>query len=114
MANKNLAPYGYAAFECINNLKVKYNDFVFGTNINQSFIFINSLNSDIGFVSFSQNKLHSTKCDYFYKIPNYLHSIIKQDMILLNNKNLSKCMEYFIKTARINKFIIDSGYKILQ
>ncbi|HIH2762364.1 MAG TPA: substrate-binding domain-containing protein [Candidatus Azoamicus sp.] len=114
LANKNLAPYGYAAFECIRNLKIRYNDFVFGSNINQTFIFVHSFNSDLGFVSLSQNKLHCTNFEKYYIIPNYLYSIIKQDMILLNDKNLSKCMETFIKMPFIKEIIINNGYKILQ
>lgn len=114
LANKNLAPYGYAAFECIRNLKIRYNDFVFGSNINQTFIFVHSFNSDLGFVSLSQNKLHCTNFEKYYIIPNYLYSIIKQDMILLNDKNLSKCMETFIKMPFIKEIIINNGYKILE
>lgn len=114
LANKSLAPYGYAAFECISNLKIKYDDFVFGNNINQTFIFINSFNSDIGFVSLSQNILHLTNVKNFYKVPNYLHSKIKQDVILLTNKNLCKCMETFVNTSFVKNIIISNGYKILK
>lgn len=114
LANKNLAPYGYAAYECIRNLKINYNDFVFGSNINQVFIFIHSFNSDIGFVSLSQNILHITPLDKFYEIPKYMYSNIKQDFILLNNKVLCKCMEDFIKKPDIRKLITSHGYKFLE
>ncbi|HIH2763304.1 MAG TPA: molybdate ABC transporter substrate-binding protein [Candidatus Azoamicus sp.] len=114
LANKKLAPYGYASFECINNLKIKYNDFIFGNNINQTFIFINSFNSDIGFVSLSQNILHLTHAKNFFKVPNYLYSKIKQDMILLTDKYLCKVMENFVKTEYVKKIIIKNGYKILE
>lgn len=113
-ANKSLAPYGYAASQFVDNLKIKYHDFIFGNNINQTFIFINSLSSDIGFVSLSQNILHKTNVRNFYKLPNYLYSIIKQDFILLNNKILCKYFSDYIRTRDIKKIIIDSGYKFLE
>lgn len=114
IANKKLAPYGYAAFELVENLKIKYNDFVFGNNINQTFIFINSLSSDFGFVSLSQNILRKTNFRKFLKLPNYLYSNIKQDFILLNNKFLCKYFSLYVRKPEVKKVILDNGYKFLE
>lgn len=114
LANKDLAPYGYASFELLKNLKIVYNDFVFGQNVNQTFVFINSLNSDLGFVSLSQNMSFNTDLDFYYKIPKYMHSYIKQDIIFLSSNPILKIMEDFIKSFYFIEVIIANGYDILK
>lgn len=114
IANKSLAPYGYAAFELLENLKIKYNNFVFGNNINQTFVFIKSLSSDFGFVSLSQNILHKTSFRNFYKSPSYLYSNIKQDFILLNNKFLCKYFALYFRKPDVKKVVLSNGYKFLE
>lgn len=116
IANPKLSPYGKATKQFIKNSKLKINnDIIYGCNINQVYNFLNSKNSKIGFISFSQiinNKKNKT--DYWI-IPKYLYPQITQKMAMIKNTqnlNLSKKFINFMKTENIKKLISDSGYKI--
>lgn len=112
VANKNLAPYGFAAFETILNLRLKCNDFVFGNNINQAFIFVKTGNSNVGFVGLSQNICLNTDIKNFFKLPFYLYPEIKQDVYFFNNKILSFKMISFMNTIDVKNLIRNHGYRI--
>lgn len=87
LANPKLAPYGIAAVEVLNALKLRETTkpkWVMGENIAQTYQFVDSGNADLGFVALSQvldnGKL---KKGCAWPVPAELHSPIRQDAVLL-------------------------------
>jgi molybdate transport system substrate-binding protein len=89
IANPKTAPYGEAAMETLNALKLKRQiepKFVMGENISQTYQFVATGNAAIGFVALSQitkdNKITGGSA---WVVPEKLYSPINQDAVLLVN-----------------------------
>ena len=88
VANPELAPYGLAALEVLDNLG-RYNELeeqlVYGENVSQVYQFVQTGNASLGFVSLLQidPKLLLDRPENTWLVPAELHSPIRQDMILL-------------------------------
>lgn len=112
IANPKLSPYGKASKKTYNNLKIKKDKIILGSNINQTFNFIYSNNSEIGIIAQSQilhNKITKT---HSWKIPHYLYPTIEQRIIILKNSYLSDKLIKYIKSQEIKTIIKNAGYKI--
>lgn len=116
IANPDLAPYGRAAREFLEHtgiwhkLKMKI---VMGENIGQTFHFVNSGNTDLGFVSVSQIK----RTKFFnsgssWEIPDSLYSPILQDAILLKESNVGREFINFVKGPKSKNIILQFGYRV--
>lgn len=121
LANPRLAPYGVAAVEVLDNLKLvdaTKNKWVQGENISQTFQFVNSGNADIGFVALSQIiKDGRVKSGSAWLVPAKLYKPIRQDAVLLktaSDNQAAKQFLAFIKTSDAANIIKAFGYSIPQ
>lgn len=112
IANPKLSPYGKASKKTYNNLKIKKEHLILGSNINQTFNFIYSNNSEIGIIAQSQIIHNKIKKKHYWKIPHYLYPKIEQRIIILKNSYLSSELIKYIKSKEIKKIITNAGYKI--
>ena len=119
IANPKLAPYGRAAFEVLQKLKldeIMLKRLVFGENIGQAFQFVYSKNADFGIVALSQLKIKGIM-NGFWVIPQNLYQPIHQSAILLNrakNNLTANAFMAFLKRNDIQKLIVsDYGYQLI-
>ena len=84
MANPVTAPYGAAALQVLEALGVHdalRGKFVFGSNIAQTFQFVDTGNAELGFVAFSQIRDRADGSRWI--VPQRYHEPIAQDAVLL-------------------------------
>ena len=112
IANPKLSPYGKASKKTYNNLKIQKDHIILGSNINQTFNFIYSNNSDIGIIAQSQIIHNKIKKTHSWKIPHYLYPKIEQRIIILKNSYLANKLMKYIKSEEIKNIINNAGYKI--
>lgn len=118
LANPKLAPYGAAAVEVLEKLKLKQtteSKWVMGENIAQTYQFIATGNADLGFVALSQimDKGHITEGSSWI-IPSELYSPIRQDAVLLKTAKDSegaKALFDYLRSDDAQTIIHDYGYK---
>lgn len=118
LANPKLAPYGVAALEVLDALKLKRltePKWVQGENIAQTYQFVATGNADLGFVALSQimDKGHIQAGSSFI-IPRQLYSPIRQDAVLLKrakNSAGAKALHDYIKSAEAKTIIHVFGYQ---
>lgn len=119
VANPKTAPYGEAAMETLNALKLKSllePKMVMGENISQTYQFVATGNAAIGFVALSQvtkgNRMTSGSA---WVVPERLYSPIKQDAVLLvNGKDSAAARQFliFLRGAEATKVIKSYGYGV--
>lgn len=122
LANPKLAPYGAAAVQVLEQLKLVQSTrgkWIQGENIAQTYQFISTGNADLGFVARSQLKqaqLKQTppaKLGSSWVVPQTLYSPIKQDAVLLKRGKDSAAAKALISFVQSNqgRHIIESyGY----
>ena len=101
IANPKLAPYGAAAVDVLQKLKL-FNTlepkFVLGENIAQTWQFVDTGNAQLGFVAMSQvyenGKLKSGSA---WVVPASLYAPIRQDAVLLEKGKGKPAAESFVK-----------------
>lgn len=119
VANPKTAPYGLAAVETLNKMKLLdalQAKFVQGENIAQTLQFVSTGNADLGFVALSQvfkdGKLNSGSA---WIVPADMHEPILQDAVLLNkgkdNPAASAFLE-FLKSPYAHAVIKSYGYAL--
>lgn len=114
MANPELAPYGEAARESLQNLgvwKELKNRVVLGTNVSQTYQFIHTGNAELGFIAFSQ----LGKCNgkgSCWVVPSTLHSPILQQAVLLEENPIAREFARFLRSAEAIEIIEDHGYGV--
>ncbi|PCK08598.1 MAG: molybdate ABC transporter substrate-binding protein [Alteromonadaceae bacterium] len=119
LANPKLAPYGIAAIEVLESLKLKQNTrskWVQGENIAQTYQFISTGNADLGFISLAQirQKNQSTPGSVWI-IPTTLHEPIRQDAVLLKRGEKNRAAQEllkFIRSEQAQTIIKSHGYQI--
>lgn len=116
LANRFLSPYGEASYKIIENLRLNFKTAVIGMNINQTYNFVYSNSSCIGFVSISQVLNVNIDKDFLWFCPVYLYPSIEQRAILLNNTYpndiLYSFMSYF-KSEYVKSIIKQHGYAVI-
>ncbi len=131
MANPKLAPYGKAAQDVVNILlpagltskdgpKLRV---IRGENISQTLQFVMSGTADLAFLARSQvldqrlfkaeKERYKMILDHYRLIPETLYQPIKQQAIMLNNKELTQLFVDFIKGPIATSIIKNNGYKIV-
>ncbi len=112
IANPKLAPYGLASQQTLTQLNLwRHFSYIKGTNIAQTYQFIDSGNINAGFVAYSlllqNNKQH------YYLIPDNLHQPILQQGVLLTaaaeNKKVLDFIDY-LKSQATQALIREKGY----
>jgi len=119
IANPALAPYGVAAIETMQKLKVLDNlrsTFVQGENVAQTYQFVATGNAPLGFVALSQvfqaGKLTQGSA---WIVPAELHKPIRQNAVLLSKGKDNKAAETLLAYLKSNKataIIKSYGYKL--
>jgi molybdate transport system substrate-binding protein len=112
IANPNLAPYGLATEQALNNLNLLQQfSYVQGANISQTYQFIDSGNVKAGFVAYSLLLEHQGL--NFFLIPTSYHQPILQQGVLLSSSKkrleVHDFMAYLTSTA-IQRLIRSKGY----
>lgn len=114
IANPKLAPYGLAAQEVLQALKLwtKLQDrMVRGENISQTLQFIKSGNAELGFVAYSQ-LIHDKQNirGSVWIIPQQHYSPIRQQAVLLKDNEANRAFLSFVRSDLALKIIRESGY----
>ncbi len=119
IANPKLAPYGFAAIEVLNHLGVMSQvkpKIVEGANIAQTFQFVFSENTELGFVALSQvYENGKIKQGSGWIVPTSMYSPIKQDAILLNpgrNNPAALALMKYLQSDAAKRVIQNFGYEI--
>ncbi|TNB48738.1 molybdate ABC transporter substrate-binding protein [Martelella lutilitoris] len=116
IANPASAPYGAAAVETLEALKLydRLKDrIVRGENITQTFQFVATGNADIGFVALSQ--VAGKKGGSRWRVPQDLYSPIAQDAVLLTSgadNPAAFSFMAFLKSDAAHKIVQNHGYQI--
>lgn len=119
LADPKLAPYGAAAVEVLEGLKLMSSlapKFVQGENIAQTYQFVATGNAELGFVAmaqvFADGKLTQGSA---WMVPASLHTPIRQDALLLNagkgNPAAAALMAY-LRSEKARAIIRSFGYEI--
>ena len=115
MANPKLAPYGLAAQQVLqskNLWAVLKSKTVRGENIAQAFQYVKSGNAQLGFISYSQTKHPSLAISgSFWEIPSSLYSPIRQQAVLLKDKEAARAFLEFMKSDKALEIIHSFGYE---
>lgn len=121
LADPKLAPYGVAAIDVLNTLKLQDKLqplIVQGESIAQAYQFISSGNAELGFVALSQvfdnGKITSGSA---WIIPAELHAPIKQTAVLLNKGTENPAaiaLLAYLKSATALEIIQKYGYDLAQ
>ena len=117
IANPKLAPYGAAAMETLDKLKLTdtlKSRFVTGENIGQTYQFVATGNAALGFVALSQVMVDGkvSKGSYWI-VPAKYHEPIRQDVILLNkaeNNAAAKELLKYLQSKEARDVIQSYGY----
>ncbi len=118
IANPRLAPYGEAAIEVLQHLKIDKNlepKLVYGENIAQTYQFVETGNAELGFVALSQIMENGKlKAGSAWVVPAKLHVPIRQDGVLLKgaaeNKAAQELMK-FLRSEKARSIIVSYGYQ---
>ena len=116
IANPKTAPYGRAAMEVLQNLRIFKNlstHIIQGNNIAQTFQFVSTGNAELGFVSGSQ--VINIDPDLYWTIPLDLYSPIQQDAVLLHkglDKKAAREFLEFLNSDPARKIIQSFGYDL--
>lgn len=114
IANPKTAPYGVAALEVINTMKVGKlleKKLVYGENITQTYQFIATGAAQAGFISSSQ--LSSTKTANIWIVPEDMYAPIRQQAILLKksqNNPAARAFYTYLKSPAARTIIQQNGY----
>lgn len=119
LANPKLAPYGAAAMETMESLKVQsglQSKFVLGENVAQTYQFIATGNAELGFVALSQvMKNGRLAAGSAWIVPAEMHRPIRQDAVALakgkDNPAATALMDY-LKSGKAATIIKSYGYKL--
>ena len=119
LANPDLAPYGRAAVEVLENLNLvdaTHSRWVQGENIAQAYQFVATGNADVGFVAASQvTDGGEILRGNGWPVPQRLHEPINQDAVLLSTANdCQACSELleFLRSETSRDIIRNAGYRV--
>ncbi len=116
IANPATAPYGAAGVEVMKALGVYealQPKIVQGTNIAQTFQFIDTGNAEVGFIALSQ--VASVEGGSRWVVPGNLHAPIFQDAVLLKtgtDNTAARAFLAFLRSAEARKVIEKFGYSV--
>jgi len=118
IADPKLAPYGMAAKETLERL-VMWNamqrKLVKGENITQTYQFIATENSELGFIALSQiMRDGKVTTGSWWLVPSEMHKPIRQSAVLLNgakDKLAAQAFLNFLKTDSAKKMMRGFGYE---
>ncbi len=116
LANPAFAPYGKAALEVMQKLKVEEKlrpKFVLGSNLLQAFSYIETGNAELGFVALAQ--VLDAPPGSYWVIPQDLYRPIRQDAVLLKraekNAEARRFLD-FLRSPQAQAIIKKAGYRL--
>lgn len=113
VANPRFAPYGLATQYTLAALSISSKRTVMGENISQTYRFIESGNTPLGFIALSQAIAAGLPDTQYFQIPETYHPPIRQDAIL-TPKGMSnpaaQAFLYFLTTPEAQAAIRQQGY----
>jgi len=119
IADPKLSPYGFAAMETLAQLsldKAITTRAVWGENIGQAYLFVQSQSAELGFVALSQVYVDGRIGEgSAWLVPESMHSPIRQDAILLSaGKNNPTAEDFlvFMKGKKARDIIKSYGYDL--
>ncbi|MGE8304416.1 molybdate ABC transporter substrate-binding protein [Pseudomonas sp. B21-031] len=119
IANPKAAPYGLAATQVIDKLKLTeatQGKIVEGQNITQAFQFVSTGNAELGFVALSQiYKDGKVTSGSAWIVPSNLHDPIRQDAVILNkgkDSAAAKALVEYLKGPKAAAVIKSYGYEL--
>ena len=98
IADPRTAPYGAAAKEILERRRVwdtLQTQIVRGANVGQVFQFVESSAAELGFVALSQ--IMRSEPRHYRVVPQELHSVIRQDAVLLQHGALNPAARRFLE-----------------
>ena len=113
LANKKLAPYGLAAEQTLQHLKLTkkwQGKLIRGQNVAQVFQFVHTKNVDAGFVAYSMVKTLDPAL--FIEVPLHFHHPIEQMALRLNHKETSLDFMTFLSSPHAQNIISQQGYDL--
>jgi molybdate transport system substrate-binding protein len=117
LANPELAPYGRAAEQVLENLELTQAtqaNWVLGENIAQTFQFVETGNTLLGFVAASQLADRQDQLNA-WSVDSNLHEPIRQDGVLLKRaENCAACGAFmnFLQSDQARNLIRAMGYDL--
>ncbi len=119
IANPRFSPYGRSTVEILEKKKIwsnLKNKIILASNVNHVSSFIFSGNADLGFISYSDKmKILELKKGYFFEVPSYLYTEIKQDVLLMKRAEKNSVAQNFLvylKSSKVKKIIKSFGYNV--
>ncbi|MGY5350965.1 molybdate ABC transporter substrate-binding protein [Wenyingzhuangia sp. IMCC45533] len=118
MANPKTAPYGFAADQVLNNLKLKdilESQLVYGESVSQVNQFVLSKTAQLGFTSKSVVPyIIKNKTGQWKEVPQEFYTPIKQGAIIINlhDQKLKQSLDFleFLKSKEVSEILIKYGY----
>lgn len=114
IANPDLAPYGAAALEVLQALRVwdrLQGRIVKGENIGQTFQFVHSRNAQLGFVAVAQIRgLENPVSGSMWVVPQTLYRPIEQHAVLLTDSTGAREFLAYLQSERARVVIAEFGY----
>jgi len=114
IANPDLAPYGRAARQVLQGRGLwgeLTSRMVRGENIAQTFQFVMSRNSEVGFVAYSQVRRPNHAVEgSFWEVPQTLYTPIEQQAVLLKDSVAARSFLSFLQSDLAIQIIHDFGY----
>jgi molybdate transport system substrate-binding protein len=115
VANPQLAPYGRAAREVLENAGLWESlskRLVRGENVAQAFQFVHSGNAELGFVALSQLKDgdHLSTGSH-WPVPPEMYGAIEQQAVVLRDNRAAREFMSFVQSARAARIIRTHGYE---
>ena len=119
IANPKLAPYGVAAEEVFDTLKVDLSTVnkkvIFADNVGKAYAIAKTGNADAGMVALSSVLDDELSDEYYYILPAKYYNPIRQDAIILSRtKNETNAREFlnFVQSDDAKTTIQSNGYEL--
>lgn len=118
IANPELAPYGRAAMDVLDQLELSTNfddRLVRGENIAQVLALAATGNADLAFIALSQTRNPRIPAGSFWTVPSSLHTPIRQDAVLVSRAQdnaAARAFLAFLKSDDARALIRQAGYEV--
>jgi molybdate transport system substrate-binding protein len=113
IANPRHAPYGQAAIETIESLEMSPARIIRGSNVGQTFAFLETRNVTAGFVALSQLKHRNIDSASYWVVPAHYHQPIEQQYVVTRDANPAYAdFLNFLGTTEVQQRLQTAGYLV--
>lgn len=110
IANPEIAPYGIAAMELLDQHKQQRFKLVRGNNVAQAFQFVRTGNAEAGLVALSQIMNTNVDSRFFWRVSQDYHTPIEQQLVILKPTNAGQEFVNFLATDEAWRILSGDGY----